>query len=198
MNMQVDTISLPIAELCPEVAEPAWFCIRSHLKHEHIAAAHLRLLPQVAVFNPRLRLLRSTRRGRVWFTESLFPNYIFARFVLESMLEKVRYTPGVSRVLQFGGIVPTIPDAVIGAMQSDLDALKFKVLIDAPNEAEEVEVADGAFKGLTGRVTRVLPAKQRVEILLDFMGRSITAELSLELLLYRRKDAANLVLQEAA
>jgi transcriptional antiterminator RfaH len=196
--MQVETDSSPIAELCSNVAEPAWFCVRSHLKHEHIAAAHLRLLPQVEVFNPRLRLLRSTRRGRVWFAESLFPNYLFARFVLDSMLEKVRYTPGVAKVLQFGDMVPIIPDAVIWALQRDLDALKTEVLIDAPNEAEEVEVAAGAFQGLTGRVTRVLPAKQRVEILLDFMGRSIVAELSLESLLFKRKDAANLVLQEAA
>ena len=198
MKMQVETNSLPIAELCSDVAEPAWFCIRSHLKHEHIAAAHLRLLPEAEVFNPQLRLLRSTRRGRVWFTESLFPNYLFARFVLESTLEKVRYTPGVARVLQFGDGVPVIPDAVIETMRQDLDATKSKVLTDSPDAAEEVEVAAGAFKGLTGRVTRVLPAKQRVEILLDFMGRSIAAELSLDLLLYRRRDAANLVLQEAA
>jgi transcriptional antiterminator RfaH len=197
MNVQGGT-SLPIAELYPEVAERAWYCIRSHLKHEHIAAAHLRLIPELEVFNPRLRLLRSTRRGRVWFTESLFPNYLFARFDLESTLEKVRYTPAVARVLQFGGRVPNIPDAVIRGLQRDLDAMESKVLIDAPDEAEEVEVAAGAFKGLTGRVTRVLPARQRVEILLDFMGRSIAAELSLELLLFHRRNAAHLVLQEAA
>ena len=195
--MPVKTTSSPFAELCSYVAEPAWFCIRSHLKHEHIAAAHLLLIPEVEVFNPRLRLLRSTRRGRVWSTESLFPNYLFARFVLESKLEKVRYTPGVTRVLQFGDRVSTIPDAVIRELQVDLDAMKSQVLTDAPDEAEEVEVAAGAFKGLTGRVTRVLPAKQRVGILLDFMGRSIAAELSLELVLFRRRDAANLVLREA-
>ncbi len=72
--------------------DPAWFCVRSHLKHEHIAAAHLRLIPEVEVFNPRLRLLRTTRRGQMWSTESLFPNYLFTRFDRESKLEKIRYT----------------------------------------------------------------------------------------------------------
>jgi transcriptional antiterminator RfaH len=195
--MQVQEDSSPFAELCSYVAEPTWFCIRTHLKHEHIAAAHLLLIPELEVFNPRLRLLRSTRRGRVWSTESLFPNYLFARFALESKLEKVRYTPGVTKVLQFGDRVSTIPDAVIRELQVDVDALKSQVLTDAPDEAEEVEVAAGAFKGLTGRVTRVLPAKRRVEILLDFMGRSIAAELSLELVLFRRRDAADLVLRQA-
>lgn len=178
-------------------AEPAWFCIRTHLKHEHIAAAHLRQIAGVEVFNPRVRLLRSTRRGRVWFTESLFPNYVFARLVLESHLDKVIYTPSVTSVLRFGNTVATIPEAVIRELQQDLEETKSKVLTDAPEEGEEIEIAAGAFKGLNGTVTRVLPAKQRVEVLLDLMGRSIAAELSLEMVLFRRREAANLVLSEA-
>ncbi len=194
--MQVENSSSAVAELCPGAAEPAWFCLRSQMKREHIAAAHLGLIPGVEVFNPRLRLLRATRRGPVWSTESLFPNYLFARFVLESKLEKVRYTPSVKMVVQFGDAVPTIPAPVIRQLQRDLELMQSTVLVEAPDEGEEVEVAAGAFKGLNGRVTRVLPAKRRVQILLDMMGRSIAAELSLELLLFRKRDAANLVLRE--
>ncbi len=183
------------AELCSNAVEPAWFCLRSHVKREHFAAAQLRLIPGVEVFNPQLRLLRLTRRGRVWSTESLFPNYLFARFVLETNLEKVRYTPSVKMVVQFGNTMPTIPDWTIQELQRGLAAMKSKVLTDAPEQGEEVEVAGGAFKGLNGRVTRVLPAKQRVQILLDMMGRSIAAELSLEMLLFRKRDAASLALQ---
>src|SRR5690349_9446043 len=64
---------------------PAWFCLRSHPKHEHIAAAQLRQIPGVEVFNPQLQLERLTRRGRMRSTESLFVNYLFARFVLETL-----------------------------------------------------------------------------------------------------------------
>jgi transcriptional antiterminator RfaH len=196
MNEVSMTIS-PLAEPYTQVVEPAWYCIRSHLKHEHIAAAHLLLIPDVVVFNPRLRLLRSTRRGRIWSTEPLFPNYLFARFDLQLKLEQVQYTPSVTKVVRFGNLAPAVPDEVIQALQRDLRELKSRVLTDAPEEGEDVEVADGAFKGLTGPVTRVLPAKQRVQILLDFMGRSIAAELSLELVLVRRREAVNLVLPEA-
>ncbi len=177
--------------------EPAWFCIRSHLKHEHIAAAHLAQIPEVEAFNPRLRVLRSTRRGRVWSTESLFPNYVFARFALESKLERVRHTPSVAMVLHFGETVPSIPSAVIEGLQRDLGELKSKVLTEAPEEGEEVEVAGGAFKGLTGSVVRILPGKERVQILLDFMGRSVAADFSLGMLLFRRRGPASLVLPEA-
>src|SRR5438045_453518 len=84
----------------------AWYCMSSQRKREHFAAAHLRQIPGVEVFNPQLKLVRATRRGRVWSTESLFPNYLFARFNLEKLLEKVRYTPSVKSVLQFGNRVP--------------------------------------------------------------------------------------------
>ncbi|HVV70894.1 MAG TPA: transcription termination/antitermination NusG family protein, partial [Verrucomicrobiae bacterium] len=85
-----------------EPIRPAWYCVRSHQKHEHIAAARLRELPGVDSFSPQLRFVRQTRRGRVWSTESLFPNYLFAKFDLPSMLERVRYTPSVNTVLRFG------------------------------------------------------------------------------------------------
>ena len=125
------------AELCTGQAERAWFCIRTHRKREHIAAAHLRQIPAVEVFNPQLRLLRSTRRGWRWYTESLFPNYLFARFALASMLEKVGCTPAVKFVLRFGDRVPEIPDAEIEDLRLRLNEIGSRVLTDAPVEGGE-------------------------------------------------------------
>jgi transcription antitermination factor NusG len=42
----------------------------------------------------------------------------------------------------------------------------------------EVTVAEGAFLGFSGIVLRVLPARQRVQILLDFLGRITVTEVS--------------------
>ncbi|MBU6400763.1 MAG: hypothetical protein KGS61_10620 [Verrucomicrobia bacterium] len=186
--------SSPMAEHSSRQTLPGWFCIRTHLKHEHIAAAHLRQLHGVDVFNPQLRLLRSTRRGPRWCTESLFPNYLFARFALATMLEKVTYTPAVKMVMRFGCLVPEIPEAVIEDLRGGLAQLSSKVLTDAPVEGEEVEVAVGPFAGMRGRVTRVLPGKQRTRVLLDVMGRLVPAELSLDLVLFARRDAAEIAL----
>ena len=54
-------------------AAPAWFCLRTQPKHEHIAAAHFRGDPDLEVYLPRIRFKRATRRGPVWFTEALVP-----------------------------------------------------------------------------------------------------------------------------
>jgi transcriptional antiterminator RfaH len=176
--------------------KPAWYCIRTHLKHEHIAAAHLRQIPDVEVFNPQLRILRATRRGRRWSTESLFPNYIFASLAMAPVAEKVMYTPGVKFVVRFGDRVPEIPNAVIDDLRQSLTAMNSEVLTDEPREGQEVEIAVGAFVGTKAQVTCVLPGKERVRVLLDVMGRSVPAELSLSLVLFERRNAAKIALKQ--
>ena len=153
----------------------AWFCVRSQLKHEHIAAAHLARFDDVQVFNPRIRFARSTRKGPVWVTESLFPNYLFAQFNWKSSLSKVRYSAGVSHVVHFGNKWPTVPDEVIEELRLTLGA---DAIHEIPPVAvgDTVDISGGVFHGLQGVVTRLLPAKERVKVLLDFLGRQTMIE----------------------
>lgn len=174
--------------------EPAWFCIRSRPKHEHIVAAHLRQLPGVEVFNPQLRFLRATKRGTARVTESLFPNYLFGRFVLPSSLDKIRYTSGVTSVVSFGDRIPVVPDEVIEELRASVAAVRDVLFSDAPAEGEEVEITKGPFQGESAIVARVFPARQRVQILLDVLGRSTAMELSLESVYCRLRTPASLVL----
>jgi transcriptional antiterminator RfaH len=189
------TESDPPPSLKTREVDPVWCCIRSHPKREHIAAAQLSCIAGVEVFNPQLRLERRTRRGRMSCTESLFVNYLFARFVPQMTLEKVRYTPSVKTVLQFGTEVATIPDEVIEDLRRTVAENADTVLTDAPQTGEEAEVSAGPFQGERGIVARVLPARQRVELLLDVMGRPLPAEFSFSSIIFRRKSMANRVLR---
>lgn len=175
----------------------AWFCIRSRPKHEHIAAAHLRQMPGVEVFNPQLRFVRATKRGNANVVESLFPNYLFARFVPHLALDKIRYTCGVTTVVSFGDRIPSIPDEVIEELQQSISAAGHLLFSDAPEAGEEVEITKGPFQGEYAIVARVLPARQRVQILLDVLGRPTSMELSLEAIYCRPRTPATLVLASA-
>jgi transcriptional antiterminator RfaH len=154
----------------------AWFCVRSQPKHEHIAAANLRQQQQTEVFNPRIRFKRATRRGPIWVTESLFPNYVFARFNWKQTLRLVHHTPGVAGVVHFGMRWPTIPDAVIGELRAAVGEEELRVLGETLEAGDEVQISGGAFHGLQGVVTRVMPARARVAVLLEFLGRQSTVE----------------------
>jgi transcriptional antiterminator RfaH len=194
VNLGKERTHPPSAEHYTQQSQWGWFCIRTHLKHEHIAATHLRQIPGVDVFNPQLRLLRFTRQGCRRSTESLFPNYVFARFVLAFLLEKVTFTPGVKFILRFGVRVPEVPDAAIEDIRRGLDELGSQVLTDGPGEGDEVEIVKGAFAGMKASVTRILPAKQRAQILLEVMGQLVPAELNLDAMLFSRKRAAQIAI----
>jgi transcriptional antiterminator RfaH len=174
--------------------ESVWACIRTHPKHEHIAAAQLSHVPGVEVFNPQLRLERQTRRGRMRSTESLFVNYLFARFAIETTLERVRYTPSVKTVLQFGERIATIPEAVIEELRQTLLENADAIFTDAPLEGDEAEISNGPFQGEKGIIVRVLPARARVEILLEVLGRPLPTEFNFSSIIFKHRTAAHKVL----
>jgi transcriptional antiterminator RfaH len=156
--------------------EPAWYCLRSRPKQEHIAAAHLRMLESVTVFCPRIRFKRKTRQGIVWVTEAMFPGYLFARFALAEMHRKVSYAHGVSGIVRFADRYPTIEDRALAQLQELTDLGEVREFSYELSQGDQVKIVEGAFVGLEAVVSRVLPAKQRVMVLIDFLGRKMEAE----------------------
>lgn len=154
----------------------AWFCLHSQPKHEHIAAGHLRQM-DVEVLNPRLRFKRLTRYGPVVVTEALFPGYLFARFDLGTSLPRVKYAPGVKTVVHFGPRWPKVPDHVIGQIRDTIGADEVRLVPSGLNPGDSVQIAGGALHGLEAVINQVLPGKQRVLVLMDFLGRQTTVEL---------------------
>jgi transcriptional antiterminator RfaH len=159
----------------PETAV-AWFCLRSQVKHEHIAAAHLRKL-NIEVLNPRIRFKRLTKYGVAPVTEAMFPGYLFARFDLRTCLPRVQYAPGVKHVVHFGARWPKVPDAVIEDIRRRLGHEELHEVPDELVPGQTVQIAVGAFHGLEAVISQVLPGRQRVLVLLDFLGRQATVEL---------------------
>lgn len=150
--------------------------MRTQPKHEHIAAATLTRNLGLEVFHPRLRLERATRRGVVRVVEPLFPGYLFVRCVLGERLDEIRYVNGVSSLVHFGEKIPVVPEPVIEELRQCFETEEPMSVEDRLYPGADVTVAEGAFMGFSGIVVRVLPARQRVQILLEFLGRTTVAE----------------------
>jgi transcriptional antiterminator RfaH len=155
----------------------AWFCVRSQPKHEHIAAEHLKKELGLEVFLPRIRFKRLTRQGPAWFTEALFPSYLFARFDLAARLRRVHHARGVCNVVHFGNRWPTVPDAAIAELRSAIGAEEVHVIAEELEPGTTVQIAGGAFHGLRAVVARAVPGRQRVAVLLEFLGRQTAVEI---------------------
>ncbi|MEM7384194.1 MAG: transcription termination/antitermination NusG family protein [Verrucomicrobiota bacterium] len=153
-----------------EESSIAWYCVRSKPKAEHIAVAHLRLLDDVEVFCPRIRYHKATKRGKVKFTEAMFPGYIFARFDLKTMRSAVYYAHSVSGIVQFGGFHPRIPDDHVSLLKAEVGPEDVKFVETQLNPGDAVEITEGAFRGLKAIVQYYRPSAERVKVLLDILG----------------------------
>jgi transcriptional antiterminator RfaH len=169
----------------------AWYCARTKPKHEHIVAAGLKRNLGLDVFHPRLRIERSTRRGVVRVIEPLFPCYVFVRCNIGECLDTIRYVNGVSSLVHFGQRIPIVPDQVVEELRQCFESQEPMDVEDQLLAGTEVTVGEGAFHGFNGIVLRVLPAKQRVQILLDFLGGTTLVEVDRKSLISDNRNMAD-------
>ncbi len=170
----------------------AWFCLRSQPKHEHIAAAHLRQ-EGIEAFSPRIRFQKKTQRGVQWFTESLFPNYLFARFAWQNDFRKVQHVRGVGGIIHFGDKFPTIAENEIAELRLTFGETELHTIEGNLETGSPVDIATGAFQGLSAVITRIMPNQERVEVLLEFLGRQTSVEIDASALLDKASPRAGVV-----
>jgi transcriptional antiterminator RfaH len=159
-----------------EMTTPLWFCLRAQPKREHIAAAGLRRQLAIQCFSPRLRFRKPTQRGAGWFVEAMFPGYLFAEFVYGEFHRRVIYSPGVRALVRFGDFVPILEEEAIAVLRRS--SADDEVITISPDleVGDAVQVVEGPFRGLTALVTRLQPPRERVRILLEFLGREVETE----------------------
>lgn len=158
-------------------ASPAWYCVRAHVKREAVAARHLVRQAGLEVYAPRIRFRRATRRGAVWFEEAMFPGYLFARFDLAAQGKAVLYTTGVTGLVRFAGRAAPLEESVIAGLKEAMQGRDVRVFEEPLKPGDLTKVLDGPFQGLTVVVHQVLPASDRVRVLVEFLGQSSLMEI---------------------
>lgn len=156
----------------------AWYCARTKPKHEHIAAAHLRKNLRLEVFQPQLRVERATQRGVMRVLEPLFPCYVFVRCVLEECLDEIQFANGVHSLVHFGQRIPTVQDSIVEELRECFETEDTLTVPDRIAPGDEVTVGEGAFAGMRAYVLRLMPAKRRVQVLLDVLGGPTPVEVN--------------------
>jgi transcription antitermination factor NusG len=78
--------------------------------------------------------------------------------------------------VHFGHKIPAVPEAAILELKQCFETEEPMVVEDGVIPGAEVQIAEGVFMGFSGMVVRALSAGQRVQILLDFLGRVTLAE----------------------
>ena len=159
------------------VDEPLWFCLKAQPKREHLAATALRRQFQIECFSPRLRFRKMTQRGPVWFVEAMFPGYLFAKFVYSEQHRAVESSHGIQGIVQFGDRLATLSENIVVGLQSTVGPEEVVTVDCSLKIGQPVQIIEGPFQGLEVVVTRLLPARDRIQVLFEFLGRSVEMEI---------------------
>ena len=100
--------------------------------------------------------------------EVLFPGYIFVNTSLKNY-SALKYTMGIKNIIKFGDNIPNISSKEIEAMQMAEETSKIDPVASQIQIGQDVMIAKGS---LTGSIVKVcsLPSKERVSVLLSFLG----------------------------
>jgi transcriptional antiterminator RfaH len=170
-------------KLSPFRDELLWYCVKTKPKQEGIATRLLRAELELEVFCPKIRFKRARSTGVAWVNEAMFPGYLFVRFVYPELYRRIAATSGVAKTLSFGGAPCVVEDSIVEDLRrhvADGETVEISAEI---REGEEVKIVEGPFMGVKALVTRVLPARERVAILLSLLGQEREIEVSSKALL---------------
>lgn len=161
----------------------SWYCVRTKPKAERLTSQLLRMEIDLPVFCPFIRFERARRTGRTWVTEAMFPGYIFVRMDYLNQNRHVRSIRGVITIVGFGDSPAIVPDQIIEDLRREVRDEETIVIQPQIEIGEEVNVIAGPFQGIRAVVSRVLPARERVAVLLEVLGMEREVEVSTAALL---------------
>jgi transcription antitermination factor NusG len=80
-------------------------------------------------------------------------------------------------IVHFGDRLATLPENLVVGLQSRVGAEEVVTIDSSVKIGQAVEIIEGPFRGLQVVVTCLLPAKERVRVLFEFLGRSVQMEI---------------------
>src|ERR1051325_357506 len=150
---------------------PCWYVIHTNPRQEDRTSNNLQAI-NIETFTPRLKEQRVNQftGASTDVIKPLFPRYIFARFEMEKMFYKVRYTRGVYNLISFGDFPTTVDDEIISHIRQRTADDGFVRINETLMPGDTVEVTEGPLKKLTGIFKRQMSDSERVMILLDLVS----------------------------
>jgi transcription antitermination factor NusG len=131
---------------------------------------------------PKITIKKINTKPKV---EVLFPGYIFVNTSLENY-SVLKYTMGIKNIIKFGDNITCISNEEIEVMQMAEEKSKINPVVSQIKIGQEVKISEGPLTGIIAKVCS-LPSKERVGILLSFLGsirRVTVSEKDLSLKIY--------------
>ena len=148
--------------------ELLWYAVQTKPQHEPRTEQNLRV-SGFETFAPTIRerspLKIGTQMG--YRLAPLFPGYIFARFVAEQHLWRIRRTSGVRDIVDFGNGPARVDDEVIELLRARVAQHETQTQTPRLVPGENVIIQDGPLRNLVGVFEGETKGCERVAVLLS-------------------------------
>jgi transcription elongation factor/antiterminator RfaH len=147
-----------------------WHLIHTHPKQEARAEVNLKTL-NVETYVPiyKRRRYNQVTGARTDEYKPLFPNYVFARFSINDLYHKVRFTRGVRDLVCFDQKPAVVDDAIVSFIRSR-QLPSGAITLEEFKPGDEVVIKDGPFEKLRAIFERRTCDVERVVLLLNSVG----------------------------
>lgn len=146
---------------------PSWYALHTKPRQEDRAESNLKAW-QVDTFAPKIKERHcNPYTGKpTYLIKPLFPGYIFARFVVEDLLYKIRFTRGVNSVVSTGNSPSPVDDEIIQIIRSREGPDGLIALGEELRHGDKVVVRGGPLRDFMGIFEGNYKDDERVSILL--------------------------------
>ena|SRR5271154_609339 len=151
-----------------------WFALQVIPKHEKSVdnilenRGYIHFLPTCCVrrrWSDRIRVVE----------QPLFPGYVFCRSQ-SNLMEVIRGSPGIIRIVAFGGKPHPVPDKEIEALQQIIRGKREYSAFPYLNVGQKVHVISGPLTGISGTIMQ-FKNRDRLIISLDVVMKSVSVEI---------------------
>jgi transcriptional antiterminator RfaH len=145
-----------------------WYVIFTKPKEEDRVEQNLTAWG-IETFSPKIRKEQiNVFTGKaVYYRQSLFSRYLFARFDVNNMLHKIGYTRGVQKVVSFNNAPLAVEDEIVSLIQSRVGEDGFVRLSTDLTHGDQVLIGRGSMTGIKGIFDRTMNDNRRVKVLLE-------------------------------
>lgn len=149
----------------------SWYVIRSKPNKEEFLAGQFSAYG-IKVYYPRIRVKTVNPRARK--VKPYFPSYLFVHVDLETVsTSTLQWMPGAVNLVSFDGEPASVPDALISAIERQVDHLNASQdkLVNGLKPGDVVVIHEGPFAGYEAIFDGRIPGRERVRVLLTFLQK---------------------------
>jgi len=156
----------------------AWYVLHSKPHKEQQVNAYLRT-QGFETFYPTLRVQPINPRASK--IRPYFPRYLFVRADLDEVgISALQWVPGAIGLVEFDGYVAPVPDSVVHELKRRVAAIEAAggLTFDGLQPGDPVRITHGPFAGYEAIFDMRLSGSERVQVLLQMLGRLVKVQVN--------------------